>query len=57
MGAVAGGRPLASPGMRVLARFLDALIVGLVFGSVLSGVSCVTCYFSLRAARRPPGES
>ncbi len=25
----------------------------LVFGSVLSAVSCVTCYLSLRAARRP----
>ena len=28
---------------------------GLVFGSVMSVVSCVTCYLSLRAARRPPG--
>lgn len=27
---------------------------GTVFGSVMSGISCVTCYFSLRAARRPP---
>ena len=27
---------------------------GLVFGSVLSGVSCVTCFFALSAARRPP---
>jgi len=28
---------------------------GLIFGAVLSGVSCVTCYLALRAARRPPG--
>lgn len=27
---------------------------GLVFGSLLSGVSCITCYLSLVAARRPP---
>jgi hypothetical protein len=27
---------------------------GLIFGSVMSAVSCVTCYLSLRAARRPP---
>lgn len=27
---------------------------GAVFGGVMSAVSCVTCYFSLRAARRPP---
>jgi hypothetical protein len=27
---------------------------GLVFGAVMSGVSCITCYFSLVAARRPP---
>lgn len=27
---------------------------GLVFGSVVSLVSCVTCYVSLRAARRSP---
>lgn len=26
----------------------------LVFGSALSVVSCVTCFTSLRAARRPP---
>jgi hypothetical protein len=27
---------------------------GLTFGIGLSAVSCVTCYFSLVAARRPP---
>lgn len=27
---------------------------GTIFGAVMSGVSMVTCYFSLRAARRPP---
>ncbi|MFN9948427.1 MAG: hypothetical protein ACK56S_16435 [Planctomycetota bacterium] len=27
---------------------------GLAFGVALSGVSCVTCYGSLKAARRPP---
>jgi hypothetical protein len=26
---------------------------GLIFGSIMSGVSCVTCFYSLRAARRP----
>ena len=31
---VPGGRPLASAGMRILARFLDSLIVGLVGGVV-----------------------
>lgn len=36
--------------------FFEAL-GGTVFGSVMSGVSCVTCYFSLRAARRPPEAS
>jgi hypothetical protein len=30
---------------------------GLVFGCVMSGVSCITCYFALRAARRPPSPS
>ncbi|MFP5488249.1 MAG: RDD family protein [Acidimicrobiia bacterium] len=35
---VPGGRPLAEPWMRVLARFLDALIVGLVFGFIFSGM-------------------
>ena len=30
---------------------------GTVFGAVMSAVSCVTCYTSLRAARRPPEES
>lgn len=28
----------------------------LVFGSVMSIVSCVTCYYTLRAARRRPGS-
>jgi uncharacterized RDD family membrane protein YckC len=37
-GAVAGGLPLASPGKRVLARFLDAVIVALVFGSAFAAV-------------------
>jgi uncharacterized RDD family membrane protein YckC len=37
-GAAAGGLPLASAGMRVLARFLDSLIVALVFGSVFAAV-------------------
>jgi hypothetical protein len=27
---------------------------GLVFGCVMSGVSAITCFLSLRAARRPP---
>ncbi len=27
---------------------------GLIFGSVVASVSSVTCYYSLRAARRPP---
>jgi hypothetical protein len=27
---------------------------GLIAGMTLSAVSCVTCYFGLRAARRPP---
>ncbi|MAD34870.1 MAG: hypothetical protein CMJ88_14090 [Planctomycetes bacterium] len=30
---------------------------GTIFGCVMSGVSCVTCYISLRAARRPPKVS
>jgi hypothetical protein len=30
---------------------------GLVFGCVLSGVSVVTCFVSLHAARRPPGAT
>lgn len=37
-GAVDGGRPLASAGMRVLARFLDVVIVALVFGSLFAAV-------------------
>jgi hypothetical protein len=28
----------------------------LVFGAVMSGVSCITCYLSLKAARRAPGR-
>lgn len=35
-------------------HFFFADTGGLVFGSVMSGVSCVTCFFSLRAARKPP---
>ena len=27
---------------------------GLVFGATMSGISCVTCFYALRAARRPP---
>jgi len=37
-GAVPGGQPLASAGMRVLVRFLDSLIVGLVFGFIFAAV-------------------
>ena len=37
-GAAPGGRQLASAGMRVLARFLDALIIALVFGSIIAAV-------------------
>jgi uncharacterized RDD family membrane protein YckC len=35
---VPGERPLADAGMRVLARFLDGLIVGLVFGFIFSAI-------------------
>jgi uncharacterized RDD family membrane protein YckC len=35
---VPGGLPLADAGMRVLARFLDGLIVGLVFGFIFSAI-------------------
>ncbi|MFM1872903.1 MAG: hypothetical protein RL398_2325 [Planctomycetota bacterium] len=28
----------------------------LVFGAVMSGVSCITCYISLRAARKAPSN-
>ena len=35
---VPGERPLADAGKRVLARFLDGLIVGLVFGAIFSGL-------------------
>jgi hypothetical protein len=34
-------------------KFFDST-GGLVFGIVMAGVSCVTCFFTLRAARRPP---
>lgn len=27
---------------------------GLIFGCSMSAISCVTCYYSLRAARKPP---
>lgn len=33
-----GGRALASPGLRVLARILDVLIVGGVFGAIIAAV-------------------
>lgn len=33
-GGVPGGRPLASAGMRILARLLDAIILGVVGGSI-----------------------
>jgi uncharacterized RDD family membrane protein YckC len=32
------GQPLAAPWMRVLARFLDSLILGLVFGSIFAAI-------------------
>ncbi len=38
-------------------HFFFGSIGGLIFGSVMCSVSCVTCYYSLRAARRPPGEA
>jgi uncharacterized RDD family membrane protein YckC len=38
MGAVPGGRPLASPGLRVIARLLDSLIVALLFGAIFAAV-------------------
>jgi hypothetical protein len=34
-------------------KFFDSTS-GLVIGLSVSAVSCVTCYFSLMAARRPP---
>jgi hypothetical protein len=34
-------------------KFFDST-AGLVSGCVLSGVSCVTCFLTLHAARRPP---
>ncbi|MBL8754961.1 MAG: hypothetical protein JNK15_16775 [Planctomycetes bacterium] len=37
-------------------KFFDST-EGLVFGLSVSGISCVTCYFSLRAARRPPAAN
>ena len=36
------------------AFFFFSSTAGLVFGATLSGVSCITCYLALRAARRPP---
>lgn len=38
------------------AHFFFKSSSGLIGGSVLSGVSCITCYFALRAARRPPPQ-
>lgn len=35
-------------------HFFFGSVGGTVFGSAMSGLSCVTCYTSLRAARRPP---
>lgn len=35
-------------------HFLFKSTAGLVCGLVMSGVSCVTCFYSLHAARRPP---
>ncbi len=35
---VPGTRPLASAGMRVLARFLDAVILALVFGTIFAAI-------------------
>ena len=35
-------------------HFFFESLGGTIFGAVMSGVSCFTCYFSLRAARRPP---
>ena len=37
-------------------HFFFESVGGLAFGATMSLVSCVTCYFSLRAARRPPGD-
>lgn len=33
-----GGRDLASPGLRVLARILDAVILGVVFGGIFAAI-------------------
>ncbi len=38
------------------AHFFFRSVGGLVFGCVLSGVSCVTCFIALYAARRPPAD-
>ena len=38
-------------------HFFFADTGGLVFGCVMSGVSCVTCFLALRAARRPPAKT
>lgn len=35
-------------------HFFFKSLGGTVFGATMSAVSCVTCYLSLRAARRPP---
>lgn len=39
------------------AHFFFGSTTGLVFGCVMSGVSVVTCFVSLHAARRPPAPS
>lgn len=39
------------------AHFFFRSTGGLVFGCVMSGVSSVTCFLALRAARRPPGDA
>ncbi|MGC6486375.1 MAG: hypothetical protein ACON4Z_01915 [Planctomycetota bacterium] len=38
-------------------HFFFGSLGGTVFGTVMSAVSCVTCYTSLRAARKPPGAA
>ena len=37
-------------------HFFFKSMPGLVSGCVLSGVSCVTCFWSLHAARKPPAS-
>lgn len=39
------------------AHFFFKSTAGTVGGIVLSGTSCVTCFLSLYAARRPPGSA